>query len=39
MQSGLFELTPGTILFARPLTGDGIYLEENDIAEAWCLDG
>ena len=38
-QSGLIKLAPGTILFARPLTGDGIYLEENDIVEAWCLDG
>lgn len=37
--AGLFELKPGTILFARPLREDGIYNEENDIAEAWCLDG
>lgn len=36
---GLLELAPGTILFARPLLEDGIYLEEHDIAEAWCLDG
>ena len=37
--AGLFKLEPGTILFARPLTDDGLYNEENDIAEAWCLDG
>ena len=37
--AGLLELEPGTILFARPLREDGVYLEENDIAEAWCLDG
>ena len=37
--SGLFELKPGTILFARPLREDGIYREEDDIAESWCLDG
>jgi len=36
---GLLELKPGTILFARPLTEDGVYQEENDIVEAWCLDG
>lgn len=36
---GLLELKPGTILFARPLREDGIYLEENDIVESWCLDG
>jgi hypothetical protein len=36
---GLLELEPGTILFARPLREDGTYLEEDDIAEAWCLDG
>jgi hypothetical protein len=36
---GLLELEPGTILFARPLREDGIYMEENDIAESWCLDG
>jgi len=33
------ELEPGTILFARPLREDGIYREEDDIAESWCLDG
>jgi hypothetical protein len=32
-------MEPGTILFARPLTDDGVYHEERDIAEAWCLDG
>jgi hypothetical protein len=32
-------MEPGTILFARPLTDNGIYCEENDIAEAWRLDG
>ncbi len=37
--AGLFELEPGTILFARPLTKDGIYLEENDVVESWCLEG
>lgn len=26
-------------MFARPLCEDGIYLEEDDIAECWCLDG
>jgi hypothetical protein len=26
-------------LFARPLTEDGVYREEDDIVEAWCLDG
>jgi hypothetical protein len=26
-------------LFARPLRKDGIYSEEDDIAESWCLDG
>jgi len=36
---GLLELEPGTILFARPLCEDGIYLEKDDIAESWCLDG
>ena len=36
---GLLELEPGTILFARPLREDGIYREEDDIAESWCLDG
>ena len=36
---GLLELEPGTILFARPLREDGIYSEEDDIAQAWCLDG
>ena len=36
---GLFELEPGTVLFARPLTEDGIYHEEDDIVEAWCMDG
>ena len=36
---GLLELEPGTILFARPLQDDGIYLEEDDIVESWCLDG
>jgi hypothetical protein len=39
VNTGLLELEPGTILFARPLTEDGVYLEEDDIAEAWCLDG
>lgn len=37
--SGLLELKTGTILFARPLREDGIYREEDDIAECWCLDG
>lgn len=37
--SGLFELEPGTIVFARPLREDGIYKEEDDIVEGWCLDG
>ena len=37
--SGLLELKPGMILFARPLCEDGIYQEENDIVESWCLDG
>lgn len=36
---GLLELEPGTILFARPLRKDGIYLEEHDIVVSWCLDG
>ena len=36
---GLQELEPGTILFARPLREDGIYHEENDLVETWCLDG
>ena len=36
---GLLELEPGTILFTRPLCEDGIYLEEDDIVESWCLDG
>jgi hypothetical protein len=36
---GLFELEPGTIVFARPLREDGIYKEEDDIVEGWCLDG
>ena len=36
---GLVELEPGTLLFARPLREDGIYQEEDDIAQAWCLDG
>ena len=37
--AGLLELKPGTILFACPLTVDGVYHEEDDIVEAWCLDG
>ena len=37
--SGLFELESGTILFARPLRKDGRYREEDDIVEAWCLNG
>lgn len=32
-------MKPGTILFARPLREDGIYREEDDIVESWCLDG
>ena len=39
LNAGLFELEPGTILFARPLTEDGVYHEEDDIVEAWCMDG
>jgi hypothetical protein len=35
LNTGLFELEPGTILFARPLMEDGIYHEEHDIVEAW----
>ena len=37
--AGLFELEHSTVLFAWPLTNNGIYNEENDIAEAWCLMG
>ena len=36
---GLLELEPGTILFARPLCKDGVYLEEHDTVVSWCLDG
>jgi len=36
---GLIELKPGTIIYARPLRDDGIYQEEDDIVEGWCLDG
>ena len=36
---GLVELEPGTLLFTRPLREDGTYQEEDDIAQAWCLDG
>ena len=36
---GLLKLEPGTILFARPLCKDGVYLEEHDIVVSWCLDG
>jgi len=32
-------MKPRTILFARPLREDGIYSEEDDIAESWCLEG
>jgi hypothetical protein len=36
---GLLEIEPGAILFARPLREDGVYLEEDDVVESWCLDG
>ena len=36
---GLFELESGTILFAWPLRKDGLYREEEDIVEAWSLNG
>ena len=36
---GLFELKPGTVVFAWPLRDDGVYREEDDIVEGWCLDG
>ena len=36
---GLFELEPGTIVFAWPFREDGVYDKKDDIVEGWCLDG
>ena len=36
---GLFELEPGTVVFAWPFREDGVYHEKDDIVEGWCLDG